>query len=224
MADERDKSESIDLQEAVARSMSEPESGKATVQVVKRERPAAGSERERGRARADEDSDAPRVYVVGVWRRAAAGLVDLACVSPVLLLAAWLALRVARLPIGERFGPETLIELLLWGGAGFYGTLALCIAIALLYALIFVALTGRTPGLRLLGARVINVYGERPEWWRVVLRCLAMMLSVALAGLGLLWIGFDREKRGLHDWIAGTYVIRARPAPRAAVARSTAPA
>ena len=26
--------------------------------------------------------------------------------------------------------------------------------------------------------------------------------------LGFLWIGFDSEKRGLQDWIAGTYVIR----------------
>jgi uncharacterized RDD family membrane protein YckC len=26
--------------------------------------------------------------------------------------------------------------------------------------------------------------------------------------LGFLWIGFDSEKRGLHDWIAGTYVVR----------------
>jgi uncharacterized RDD family membrane protein YckC len=26
--------------------------------------------------------------------------------------------------------------------------------------------------------------------------------------LGYLWIAFDAEKRGLHDWIAGTYVIR----------------
>jgi uncharacterized RDD family membrane protein YckC len=27
--------------------------------------------------------------------------------------------------------------------------------------------------------------------------------------LGFLWVGFDSEKRGLHDWIAGTYVIKA---------------
>jgi uncharacterized RDD family membrane protein YckC len=27
--------------------------------------------------------------------------------------------------------------------------------------------------------------------------------------LGFLWIGFDREKRGLHDWLADTYVVRA---------------
>jgi len=25
-----------------------------------------------------------------------------------------------------------------------------------------------------------------------------------------LWIGFDREKRALHDWVAGTYVVLAQ--------------
>jgi uncharacterized RDD family membrane protein YckC len=28
-------------------------------------------------------------------------------------------------------------------------------------------------------------------------------------GLGFLWIGFDSEKRGLHDWLSGTYVVKA---------------
>ena len=35
------------------------------------------------------------------------------------------------------------------------------------------------------------------------------LAGLATAFLGFLWIGFDAEKRGLHDWIAGTYVIRA---------------
>jgi len=34
-----------------------------------------------------------------------------------------------------------------------------------------------------------------------------MALSVGLAGLGLLWCIFDRERRALHDHLAGTYVI-----------------
>ena len=33
--------------------------------------------------------------------------------------------------------------------------------------------------------------------------------SVATLGLGFFWIGFDSEKRGLHDWLAGTYVVKA---------------
>ena len=44
---------------------------------------------------------------------------------------------------------------------------------------------------------------------RTLLRTSGYVLSAVLFSLGFLWIGFDREKRGLHDWIAGTYVIRA---------------
>ena len=40
-------------------------------------------------------------------------------------------------------------------------------------------------------------------------RCAGYVASVATLFLGFLWIGFDSEKRGLQDWIAGTYVIRA---------------
>ena len=76
--------------------------------------------------------------------------------------------------------------------------------------MLFVAITGRTPGLKLLRVRVINVYGERPEWWRACLRCGGFVIGLLLLGLGLLWIGFDRHKRGLHDWLAGTYVVRQR--------------
>ena len=41
------------------------------------------------------------------------------------------------------------------------------------------------------------------------MRCAGYLAGVATLFLGFLWMGFDSEKRGLHDWIAGTYVIRA---------------
>ena len=42
-----------------------------------------------------------------------------------------------------------------------------------------------------------------------MLRSGGYVAAAATLLLGFLWIGFDSEKRGLHDWIAGTYVIRA---------------
>jgi hypothetical protein len=39
-------------------------------------------------------------------------------------------------------------------------------------------------------------------------RCAGYLAGIATLFLGFLWIGFDHEKRGLQDWIAGTYVIR----------------
>ena len=68
----------------------------------------------------------------------------------------------------------------------------------------------RAPGKRLLGLMVIDVYGERPGLARTLLRTSGYLVSAALFSLGFLWIGFDRERRALHDWLAGTYVVLAR--------------
>ena len=56
---------------------------------------------------------------------------------------------------------------------------------------------------------VIDVYGDPPTYLRAGLRTAGNLVSIGTLFLGFLWIGFDAEKRGLHDWIAGTYVIRA---------------
>jgi len=156
---------------------------------------------------------APEVQVAGMWRRLLATLVDAAILAPLLVLLGYVAFRVTgyRVPLGPELRVETALELILEGGTMLYGLAGLGVFLLLLYGFLFMSTTGATPGLRLLRLRVINVYGAPPEWWRTVLRCLGFVLGALLLGLGFLWIGFDREKRGLHDWLAGTYVIRGGP-------------
>jgi len=151
-----------------------------------------------------------RVRVAGLWRRLCATIVDTMILSPVVILLGWLVLHVSglRFPFTRELRLESLFELFLEGGGLLYSLMAVTLLVLLLYGLLFMATTGATPGLRLLRLRVINVYGEAPEWWRAVLRCAGFLLGLASLGLGFVWIGFDREKRGLHDWVAGTYVIR----------------
>lgn len=163
-----------------------------------------------------------QVYVVGLWRRITATIVDVVMLAPVLLAAGWIAIRAAGLHLtrGSLVQADVLLELLLSGKPVVYATLVLTIGIALLYGIVFVATTGNTPGLSLLRARVINIYGGRPELWRAVLRSFGILVGMALFGLGLLWIGFDREKRGLHDWLAGTYVVRTRYGKRPLIGNS----
>ena len=71
--------------------------------------------------------------------------------------------------------------------------------------------SGRTPGDRLLGIRVVDSEGEVPHPVRVGLRALGIVLNTASFGLGWL-LGFVTPgRRALHDVISGTYVIPANP-------------
>jgi uncharacterized RDD family membrane protein YckC len=100
------------------------------------------------------------------------------------------------------------IDLVLAGSSALVMGLVLFLAIALTYLLVFHITLGRTLGMRVLKMKVIDVYGDPPSPARCVARCAGYLASLATLFLGFLWIGFDSEKRGLQDWIAGTYVIR----------------
>jgi uncharacterized RDD family membrane protein YckC len=162
-----------------------------------------------------EDAGGRAVWVAGFWRRALAALVDAAIVGPVALLAVWLAKRLAGLGLPPIRGGkiDAWLDLLLGGDPTMLGVLGLAAGTAAIYLMLFQTLSARTPGMRLLGLTVIDVYGEPPSALRSLLRTTGYFAAAALGGLGFLWIGFDREKRGLHDWLSGTYVIK--PPPRA---------
>ena len=64
-----------------------------------------------------------------------------------------------------------------------------------------------------LGKRALGLYVLRPDGSKVSLprafgRHLASGLSALFLGIGFLMIGFSRDKRGLHDHICGTVVVK----------------
>ena len=69
------------------------------------------------------------------------------------------------------------------------------------------AVSGRTLGMAVLGIRVVRADGASAEPRRGVVRSLVFPLSFLLLGLGFLGILVQRERRALHDIIAGTAVI-----------------
>jgi len=71
------------------------------------------------------------------------------------------------------------------------------------------AVSGRTLGMAVLGVRVVRADGATAEPRRGVLRALVFPLSFLLFGLGFLGILVQRERRALHDLIAGTAVVYA---------------
>ena len=71
------------------------------------------------------------------------------------------------------------------------------------------ATTGKTPGMTLLGIRVVRADGAHAEPWRAVVRALILPISVALFWLSLPLVLLQRAHRAPHDLIAGTAVVYA---------------
>jgi uncharacterized RDD family membrane protein YckC len=157
--------------------------------------------------------EATSVYVVGFWKRAAAAAIDLAVVIPAALIITFLASKIA----GIHMPPSNVhlldidlwIDLVLATDPALVMGLVLFAAIGLTYLLVFQVVRGRTLGMQVMKMTIIDVYGDAPSPVKCLVRCAGYVASVATLGLGFLWIGFDSEKRGLQDWLAGTYVVRA---------------
>ena len=56
--------------------------------------------------------------------------------------------------------------------------------------------------------RVVRMDGRAIDWPTAGARALGCFLSLAVAGLGFLWVVFDPERQSWHDKIAGTVVVR----------------
>jgi uncharacterized RDD family membrane protein YckC len=69
------------------------------------------------------------------------------------------------------------------------------------------AVAGRTPGMAIVGLRIVTRAGAPLSGRRAFVRVLTLPLSFVLFGLGLLCIVLDRERRALHDMIAGSAVV-----------------
>ncbi len=68
---------------------------------------------------------------------------------------------------------------------------------------------GQTPGLRMLGLRVVrDVDGGPITGTQALLRLIGYWISGAIFYLGYIWVLIDKRKRGWHDLIAGTVVIK----------------
>ena len=76
------------------------------------------------------------------------------------------------------------------------------------YLVVFTAAGGQTLGKMAAGIRVVGVEHVRVPVGSAVLRTAAYVLSALPAGLGFLPGFFGRERRALHDYLAGTRVVK----------------
>lgn len=90
------------------------------------------------------------------------------------------------------------------------GSLVLAVTVvvtaAALWFITFEATRQATPGKAALGLRVTDTVGAAPGWPRAALRFVAGAPSWAMLHLGHAMAAWTRDRRALHDFIAGTRV------------------
>ena len=82
---------------------------------------------------------------------------------------------------------------------------------AAVYVILLHAATGQTIGKMLMGIRVVLLDGRRLPFGTALLRFVAYAFSCLPLGFGYVMAGLRRDKRALHDLIAGTRVEREPP-------------
>ncbi|MEO8897670.1 MAG: RDD family protein [Candidatus Dormibacter sp.] len=88
--------------------------------------------------------------------------------------------------------------------------LAITTAVLGVYWILTWSLLGASLGQRALGLRVVNAAdGQRITIATAVARFFGYVVSAIPFAVGLIWAGFDHQKQGWHDKIAGTFVVRA---------------
>jgi uncharacterized RDD family membrane protein YckC len=143
-------------------------------------------------------TDAPPA---GFWIRVLGALVDGVVVLLVQLSLALIATRL--------FGADVTDDLAYQSGIVLFTLL-----FTLLYTSTMHAVSGQTVGKMVARVRVVGLDGELPTFGTAVLRYFGYFVSLLPLTLGYLMAGLRRDKRALHDLIAGTRVERVlRPAP-----------
>lgn len=147
----------------------------------------------------------------GFWIRAVAALVDLLVVALVRSALRALAAR--------SWGPGVAGDAGLDVTVGTFVLLFTC-----LYTTVLHAHGGQTLGKLVTGIRVMGVEGEPLLPGAALLRYLGYFASLGTLGMGFVMAGLRRDRRALHDLLAGSRVERL-PAPAGvSVARGPAPA
>ena len=82
------------------------------------------------------------------------------------------------------------------------------LAIGIAYTVGFWVSSGATPGKMAFGLKVVTVDGDPIGIGKALLRYFGYWVNALTLYIGYLFIAFRKDKRGLHDLIASTKVIR----------------
>ena len=147
----------------------------------------------------------------GFWIRVAAYLIDHLCIgivlTPIALIMVFPAMMklVQQAQQNQEPGPEVLGAL--FGAFGFYFVIA--IAGQWLYEALLTSSSWQgTVGKRILRLKVTDDFGNRISFALATGRFFAKLLSGMAMYVGFIMVAFMERKRGLHDVICSTQVLR----------------
>ncbi len=78
-----------------------------------------------------------------------------------------------------------------------------------LYMAGFLAAHGQTPAKAVLRLRVVDHNGQKPSPARSLFRAVVLIFSMGLFFIPLAYAFFNPQRRTLHDFVAGTFVVEA---------------
>ena len=138
----------------------------------------------------------------GFWIRLEASVYDGVYIFLAgILLAIFLVLLLSLLNFFLDF-PDSLIG---------WALLILWLSFPWVYYVLYTGFDGQTPGKRWKGIRVVNSNNQVPGMWAALRREIpGKIISALPLLLGFIWVASDPGKRGWHDRIGGTYVIKVR--------------
>ena len=82
------------------------------------------------------------------------------------------------------------------------------LAVTAAYFVISWSRGGQTIGMRAWRLRVVSTHDAALSWPRALTRFAASVLSLLVLGIGFLWCLFDSDRRGWHDLLVGSRVVR----------------
>jgi uncharacterized RDD family membrane protein YckC len=148
-------------------------------------------------------ADLTHAAVPGLFRRLAAILYD--AVLVLALVAA--AFTLVYLPLALGLGLEDLRQYPLYRHA----MTAWMLFVGIGFHLWFWTHGGQTLGMRAWRMRLFSSDGAKVSLKQALIRYAIAILSVAAAGLGFLWILWDKDKRAWHDMASGTRLVLVDP-------------
>ena len=132
----------------------------------------------------------------GFWIRFVAAIID-----AVILYVAGMVVELPLAGLLKSPRPETMLM-----GAGFAYLIGL--ALGATYEGVFVSRFAATPGKMALNLKVVRPDGSPVSLARACGRYFAKILSLFILCIGYIMIGFDSQKRGLHDMLCDTRVVK----------------